>query len=289
MTTEFRTDNRSWGVQNMALAFVDALGTKEAMAGLDEIPLNPAARAQCEKQFSDVLHRLRATRDAFGSFFVAAHSTAPLPVGGILPRRILQRNFSDAVTLAVEFSGDDSYLSQTDAILRLLYGVSMMQLIGLSVSIPQRGGIDLAVGTEIEPGEGEVYGPVLVRAHDLEHNHAEYPRVIIGTGLLQFLMTAANREVKDDKQRGARVLAESALRMMWKDTDGRRMLDFMGTEVRSVSDGALPKQVVLDATNFVAAQGERFAKEGNEKLWSRYFRLVSYMKSRLELWQLDTM
>lgn len=51
-------------------------------------------------------------------------------------------------------------------------------MLGLVRHRPVRGGIDIAWGAEIRPGQ--LYGPAIIRAYELESEIAQYPRIVIG-------------------------------------------------------------------------------------------------------------
>lgn len=58
-------------------------------------------------------------------------------------------------------------------------------LLGLVRHRPVRGAIGIAWGSEIRPGE--LYGPAIVRAYELESEVAQYPRIVIGQEVVGFL------------------------------------------------------------------------------------------------------
>ena len=140
-----------------------------------------------------------------------------------------------------------------------------------------RGGLDVGIGIKIK--QDEVYGPALASAYQLESEAAEYPRIVIGLNLLEFLETVMNQDPKTTFGELAKHKAARCRRMIVQDTDGRQMLDFLGTEVRTVL-GELgkpfPPEVVTKGHDFVESEYKRFQDSGQEKMASRYFRLLQY-------------
>lgn len=53
-----------------------------------------------------------------------------------------------------------------------------------------RAGVEVGLGTELD--NGEIYGPVLYKAYELESKVAEYPRIVVGKELINYLTTLVN-------------------------------------------------------------------------------------------------
>jgi hypothetical protein len=62
------------------------------------------------------------------------------------------------------------------------------------------------------------------------------------------------------------------------------MLDFMGEKSKETADKSIDAEVVKRAYDFVVSQYNKYAKEENEQLASRYFRLLKYITARKRLW-----
>ena len=137
-----------------------------------------------------------------------------------------------------------------------------------------RGGLDVGIATLVEANE--IYGPALTKAYRLESEVAEYPRFVVGRELLEFLESVENQDPKTELGVVARRVAAGCRRMIVQDTDGRHMLEFLGTEVRAAMGASFPPDVVTKGHDFVDGEYERFQKAGDEKLASRYFRLLQY-------------
>jgi hypothetical protein len=74
-----------------------------------------------------------------------------------------------------------------------LHGIAGIALIALAEGSPLRGGID--VGLAINLRSDESYGPVLRSAYRLE-SRADYPRVLIGLSLIEYLESFIDRNPK---------------------------------------------------------------------------------------------
>src|SRR5438045_4043107 len=60
-----------------------------------------------------------------------------------------------------------------------------LMLTSLAWGHPIRVGLDVGTGVEVE--RGQLYGPAVVKAYELESRAAEYPRVIVGDTLADYL------------------------------------------------------------------------------------------------------
>jgi hypothetical protein len=148
----------------------------------------------------------------------------------------------------------------------------------LAGGIVFRGGFDVGVATLIEANE--VYGPAIVSAIKLESEVAKYPRVVVGDDLLEYLETVANQDAKTKSGEMAKQVAAFCRSMIVPDTDGQQMLDFLGTAVWTAMGVPFPRELVTMGCDFVQGEYKRFQEAGDEKLASRYSRLLQYYLAR---------
>jgi hypothetical protein len=148
-----------------------------------------------------------------------------------------------------------------------------------------RGGLDVGIGTQIKE-TNEVYGSALVKAYQLEAEVAEYPRFVVGAGLLDFIETVQNQVPRTVFGKLATHDASACRRMILQDTDGRQMLDFSGAEVKTTLGAAVSASLVSRGYEFVHGEYGKFRASGQDKLASRYFRLEQYYCARKKVWGL---
>lgn len=147
-----------------------------------------------------------------------------------------------------------------------------------------RAGLDVGICTQIQ--DSEIYGPALERAFYLESQLAEYPRFAIGDVLINYLSSIKEQGCKTPLGQFAKTMASFCSEMILKDTDGRYMLDFLGERAKEIHDGAgIGVKTFNLARDFISSEYERYNKENNHKLASRYYRLLSYFDFRQELWK----
>ena len=84
------------------------------------------------------------------------------------------------------------------------------------------------MATEI--AAGEIYGTALERAYLLECQRAKYPRILIGENLWRYLSAALLEFGKGTTpgSSGAEAIVQKMMGMVSTDTDGERILDYLG-------------------------------------------------------------
>jgi hypothetical protein len=153
---------------------------------------------------------------------------------------------------------------------------------------PASGGDPNDVGYAYRVSDDEIYGPVLASVHRLESRVAQWPRVVLGDGLAQYLHSLAGPV--GGTAPDARVLRalEVYLDLIQKDVDGWPILDYLGKWQQGVymryRDLQDPAHAERDAYRFIKKQAERFRNERNEKRAVRYNLTLQYFRSRAHLW-----
>jgi hypothetical protein len=159
-----------------------------------------------------------------------------------------------------------------------------MFALALAAGRALRGGADVGVGFDIDPGE--VYGAALVRAHDLEHDFAQYPRILLGDELMGYLDQISRQEPRSLFGTVAKEQAKNCLELVSIDTDRLPVLDFLSQGMRRL-EPTYSQEILPPAYRFVVAEYARHYSEGNLKLASRYGRLRTFMEVRLPAWGID--
>jgi hypothetical protein len=277
--------------QNYAVAFLDLVGQRDDLRRLVRIPTTPEEeRAFLETARQSVGKVLELRRD-FASFFDSYNrrkdqgpdlSTIPVEhhenILATMRTEYVVSGLSDSIVVAVPLGANDEYCKAMNGLKVTILSICYLAASTYAIGMVFRGGLDIGMGTMI--GLNEVYGPALVRAYQLENEVAEYPRFVVGDKLLEFLQTVTNQDPKTKPGELATLNAARCRRMIVQDTDGRLMLDFLGTEVRTALSGSPSAEVIGKGHDFVESEYKRFRASGNEKLASRYFRLLQYYLAR---------
>jgi hypothetical protein len=147
-------------------------------------------------------------------------------------------------------------------------------LIGLSSRAPIRGGIDVAWGVELRPGE--LYGAAIARAYELESKHAQYPRIVVGDEAIKYLHSQLSSTEQDNRSVYNRGLAKICLDMILTDVDGLPILHYLGDAFRLYVSQKILDDVYVDAKKFIEEQYAHFRNEPDSKLAFRYRQLLDY-------------
>ena len=195
--------------------------------------------------------------------------------------------FSDSFVTSVPLRGEDQELIPVVTVFSALSATCVVMLIALANKHPLRGGIDVGLATEISPGE--IYGTALERTYLLECRVAKYPRLVIGDELWRYL-NAAGKHFQNQATPVAKVITDivkKTMQMIATDTDGQRILDYLGPVVVENAGPDRGKLMIQPAYDFVLAEQKRMLTKGNPELIGRYVLLRSYFEARLASWGVE--
>lgn len=275
------------------IAIIDIVGQRDKLEQLVSLPRSEAERKQWIAILEETAQYVKELRKQFYDFFSSIRkSTGKLDSLPPEQRAFIEqrkqnifwcKGFSDSYIITIPCSYESRPGVHIGSIYECLYGLSTLSLWALAMKNPIRGGVEIHLGTEIE--KQEVYGPVTVRAYDLESKKAKYPRVVVGEGLLSHLDEVQNK--CQDNLDGQHTLMniKNCRGLITKDADGEHILDFMGEGVKSVPfEGQ--SEMVHDAYHFVVEQERQFMEQGKKHLKGYYSRLRTYCESRISLWDI---
>ncbi len=275
--------------QNYALAFLDLLEQRDALQKLRSLPTTAQEGQDFKKAAKKSVGKVLTLRKYFEGFFYGLKrdklDLTNLPPEWHEPFRALEQikytmwGMSDFVVIAMPLSDNDEHCKDINGVLDIILSISQSTVWALAEGIVFRGGLDVGVAVPIE-ATNEVYGPALASAYQLESRVADYPRVVVGDELLAYLETVTNQEPKTKHGEIAKQVAVFCRSMIVPDTDGHQMLDFLGTAVWVAMGVPLPQELVTRGCDFVDGEYKRFQEAGNEKLASRYSRLLQYYLAR---------
>ena len=280
--------------QHYLVAFLDILGQRESLRKLTALPTNAEEKTKFITHIKQSYGKVKRIRNYFKDYLDASDSyntnvnlVAPKHHKQFLDSQKFEvsfHGFSDSILIYVPLMSNDENCTAMNGVYSTFVATSGIGLFALSDKIPIRGGLDVGIATEI--GEREIYGPVLERALDLEHI-AEYPRFLIGNELLNYLTLVENQEYTSPLGENARQVARFCKEMIIRDTDGRYMLDFLGPKLREMAGNPIERETVITAFNFVKEEYNKYTQQDNEKLMSRYLRLLNYFQLQQDVWELS--
>lgn len=265
------------------VAFIDLLGQKEELLKLKKLPdkENKEELQHFEEQFKKTYGRAKTLYNAIDGFLKNLYDPAKRPFSSILfTNEVKYKRFADgiAIHLPLMDKGDNIPLEGVNGIL-LACASAIISF--LEQGIPLRGGIDVDLGFEID--EDDVYGPSVVKAYTLENKIAQYPRIVVGEGLIDYLNYASLINGQDYREKLNQQMAEKSLDLIVRDTDGYHIIDYMGPGFQEATNHVLEFQVFLNIYKHVKEEQIKWKEKKDSKLAFRYMLMLNYIESRLAL------
>lgn len=275
------------------VAYVDVLGQSDTLKQLKGIPTTEEGK----QEFIGILKKTFGAVDKFRKIFdqYFTESQKETPTTSFVPvkdRKLFAalkkseakfQGFSDATIVYVPLQETEGIVP-ISGVCDALTACASTFLLMMSDGYACRGGIDVGVGSEMF--EGEIYGPALYEAYRLESQVAQYPRIVIGKNLIDYLMGLTRLEASDVTSTYTKTIASKCLSFLVQDIDGQPIVDYLGqrlmetVEYQPVEDGTLIK-----AYEFVKGEAAKWRDRRNTTLSFRYNLLESYFTSRLTLWK----
>jgi len=271
------------------VAFIDVLGQKERLGELADLPTttDTAGHKKFIEGLKDTYGTIEGFRRTFERFFQGflkgpqiSEIPEPLRVEFMALRAmsVKTQRFADTVLLYAPLRNDVAK-APINGVYAVLLACGASYLTMLAGRHACRGGID--VGVAFEPHDGEIYGPALFSAYDLERTVAQYPRIAIGQSLIDYLTHIAQAPGDDPVARYSRKLANRCLGLLARDIDGCPFLDVLGEGYDHAVGGPRPlDQIVPQAYAFVIEEAQRAKDAKNSKLAFRYTLLRQYFEAR---------
>src|SRR6266849_852063 len=265
------------------VAFLDVLGQRDKFRGL-RLPTNTDEEAQVREVLRQTSGFVVGLRRVFQTQFEVFEKGAGMGAHTKEPLRPKFVGFSDSFLTSVPLRNDGGDLVRVVTVFSALSAAAVVMLTSLASKHPLRGGIDVGLATEIGPGE--IYGTALERAYLLECQIAKYPRIVIGDELWRYLNTALVEFEKGTTPvaKSITAIVQRIMALIATDTDGNRILDYLGAVMVQHSGPDHAKHMIQPAYEFVLAEQKRLTTEANAKLIQRYVSFRSYVESRLPLW-----
>jgi len=187
-------------------------------------------------------------------------------------------HFSDTLIFYSQLQNERGY-RQMSNVCRMIVISGALMLAALNAKTVFRGAIEAGMLTRFPTGDP--YGPALAKAHQLESKVADYPRIVVGPGVLSYLDAVEQAEGTDPPIRAIQEVAARCRTYLGQDFDGRWMVDYLNDAfANTCGDPTAWRKLQADGLVFVQAELTRFRKEGNEKLVRRYQRLEDYFQTR---------
>ena len=282
------------------IGYFDLLGQSTKLAEMERLS-SFRHHEQAIRALNNTLGAVLEVRKLFESFFsymdrqTAFSASLPKSLQDTIIQHSRTRwncrwSFSDSYVVAAPIRHDIDKASASVSELRvIMYIAATAWLHMLSAGHPLRGGIEVGRGVDIT--DTEVYGSALDRAHCLESKVAEYPRIMVGKGCLQFLRTMAKnpRKLPSFGDADAKLAADNAgecLRMLRNVGDGgHAMLDSLDRGLYRMTDIG-PANMFGKANEQASCQLKKAEARKDDKLIDRYRTLLEYFNEKRPQWGL---
>jgi hypothetical protein len=279
-------------VGHYATAFIDLLGQKERFRGQYLLPI-----AETEEEKENVLKIIKESIGPIDKLQQRARRmmecSNPNPGSKLrlmlteseqvqwdemMCTTITTQRWSDGLFLFTSLA-EELVKCPLNAIFRMFVLTGSLCFMGLASKQPLRGAIEVAWGAELQPGE--LYGPVVVRAYELESEVADYPRIVIGPYLVKYLELQSKNKSEEKHDILNQEVASLCLKMLLQDTDDQWLLHYLGSDFKIIITSSVHNELYSLAKSFVDSQLSEHQRTGDEMLAKRYVHLQQYFEAHL--------
>lgn len=277
------------------IASVDVLGqraefNKIADYLVDEVPQNTLEEV-AENTVSVIEYLRQQFKDLYESYCAKSESKVEVPAEHKAEYDAMRASapigfqfFSDSMIAHVALRTEKYRMNDVIAINGIFSAIGAQLLITLASGNSFRCGIELGIATKFE--DGDIFGPVLREAYDLESKVAKYPRIVIGEKLEKYLdnyskgLPLVPGQTERDVN-GCKTMADVCLRMLDNDKDGRLILDYLGEYFRNRFNFDPSGKVYDMALQFVKAKLKEKSDSGDMEVAAKYEKLLGYFELKL--------
>lgn len=283
---------------NYAVAFIDVLGQEKDLLKYQLVPdpddnKKVADFNEVIKNTYGVIYKLRKAFNKFYYAYKSSHKDVEIPDDRIEVYYKMRETDIGIQYLADGLVFHSYLLDETvkvpmNNIWGMIAACGCLCLLQLASKHPIRGGIDIGWAGHLQ--KDELYGGGIARAHFLENEVAQYPRIVVSEDLLKYLKAMQMNPAQDMYAETNRRIAESCPALLTRDVDGYIIVDYLGQEFKEGIAGSIDISLIHKAYEYIMEQqSENHEKSTAEKrkLFARYSVLRNYFESRLPIWGID--
>lgn len=285
---------------NYCACFIDLLGQKNLLQGQSIIPEKSDIEAY--KQFTASAYKSIGAIDKLqkqADYFM--RGTEEFSMRDQIPESELttyeemkaakpkQQRWSDGLVLYHSLA-TDKLKCPMNAVMKIFMLSGTLCLLGLAARTPIRGAIEVSWGVELY--ENELYGAVVANSYNLESAVAQYPRVVVGQHVINYLNVHLY-DVPDPDDKIAiynKNLAARCLKMTAIDQDGHAIIHYLGQDFKDwvLSGEDNPPSLYEMACTFIAEEYSKYSAQKDSKLAIRYAWLKGYFEQHRHIHTLGT-
>ena len=275
--------------QNYLVAYLDLVGQRDALRRLLVIPSTPEQERKFIEAARESLGKVLVLREWFAEFFDGAtqHDPDHFPPELRDTMRKGTRSehtifgMADSYVAAVPLDGTDENCKDLNGVFLAFLSICSFAPRAFAAKMMFRGGIDIGIATRVKE-TNEIYGSAVVKAIHLESEVAEYPRIVIGDGLIGFLEDVRNQVSQTVFGKTAKTLADICRRVVVQDFDGRQMLDFSGGRREEMDRVARPSASCLGGAQLCRKRVQEIQSVGKRETQFSVFSLAAILSGSKE-------
>jgi hypothetical protein len=269
------------------VSFLDVLGQREKFKSLYH-PKTPEQTAEVTEILKDtvgvVLDLRKKFNDQYKIFESGLTNLKKISSEPVHPKFV---GFSDSFITSTPLRNKNSEVVPFITIFAILSAAAVVMQTSLASKHPLRGGIDIGLAVEID--EREIYGAAMGNAYLLESEVAEYPRIVIGDELWEYLNVARGNfslQETPESKLILNIIETRITKLIATDNDGKRIVDYLGPFMREIAGTDLNASEISikPLYEFVLAEQAKVNEAKKLKLIPRYEAFRNYVESRLHLW-----
>jgi hypothetical protein len=291
---EFEQNVPEFLAANYCISFIDLLGQRDAFRGQGLLPTTNSGAdgpvidrvlretigptLQLQQDVEDMVKTVSGDQDS--SLRMSLPEEQRAVYDELRLKRVKTQYWSDGLIRFVCL-GDQEIKCPLNGITEIFQFSGYFCMLALARRHPVRGAIDMAWGVEL-PRSG-LYGPVVANAYELESHVAQYPRIVVGQRVVDFLEAhlANTGDDHDPFAMANHVRAGLCRDMLLKDVDGYWIVHYLGNAFQFSVTHTNHGFFYGKARAFVVEQLEAHRKSNNEKLMTRYSQLLNYFDAHL--------
>lgn len=184
-----------------------------------------------------------------------------------------QQRWSDGIVYFVSLMEGD-VKCPIGGVYHVLVTAGGLCFLGLAGKLPLRGSIDIAWAAELH--EGELYGAAVAKAYELESKIAQYPRIVVGPTVVDYLVSHMKEPASSIYSEYNRRVAQLCYDILAIDSDGYHFIHYLGDDFHKIVTKGLHQKLYQESFDFIQEQCIKWRNERNTKLSLRYSHLLSY-------------
>lgn len=273
-------------IGNYCVSFIDLLGQRLEYKNEGRLPNFKSAeeKEQFIEKLRNTIGRIDSLQRTSNDFLKAAlrdrsplREKLPPHIKTVFDEarevRLKQQRWSDGLVYFVSLM-EGEVKCPMSGVYTLLVTSGSLCFLGLAGKLPLRGSVDIAWAAELH--DGELYGAAVAKAYELESQVAQYPRIVVGPRIVEYLITNIQSPASDIYTECNRGLARLCSSMLAVDSDGYHYVHYLGDAFHRAVSGDRHHDLYGDALSFIRGQCKKWSVERNTVLSLRYQHLLSY-------------